>query len=116
MFKAAANLKPTIHALTRWAERFPDFNIDEEYAKARTFGSGKLKKRLLKGLAHPKHREELKSFKRCYYLYSKGSGAVFVMVKPEVVITVLKMPPAHACDSCATEVPKGARYCGECYI
>lgn len=82
----------TEHAKSRWQERFPEFDLVHEYAKSRRLGNGRLAKRVASGLSE-RHRSELRGdFKRTYYLISYSSGAVFVMVPPETVITVLKLP------------------------
>jgi hypothetical protein len=90
--KSALDLNPTVHAVSRWMQRFPDYAMRDEFVSSKPLGRGKLRKRILAGL-RGKARQEMKGpFTHCYYLYAKRSGAVFVMTKPSVVITVLKMP------------------------
>ncbi|MEE9580115.1 MAG: hypothetical protein V3V74_02215 [Nitrosomonadaceae bacterium] len=81
----------TNHATNRWRERFPNWDIEAEYAVSKGIGHGKNFKKATRCL-HSKHSEKLfKNGGTQYMLLSKNSGAVFIMDKGEVVVTVLKI-------------------------
>ena len=81
----------TNHANQRWGERFPDMNIENEYALSKGIGEGNNFRKATRCL-HSKHSEKLfKNGGTQYMLLSKRSGAVFIMDKGEIVVTVLKI-------------------------
>lgn len=81
----------TNHAKGRWQIRFPDLSIDNEYALSKGIGEGKNFKKATRCLAE-KHRKKLfRNGGSQYILLSKHSGAVFIMDKGEIVVTVLKI-------------------------
>lgn len=81
----------TNHAANRWKERFPDFNIENEYAASKGIGQGKNFQKATQNLL-AKHGDKLyRNGGSHYMLLSKRSGAVFVMDRGEIVITVLKI-------------------------
>jgi hypothetical protein len=83
---------PTMHAMERWKQRFPEHSIVVEFVNSKPLGHGRMRKRVIAGLRGKARHEMLGPFNRHYYLYSKRSGAVFVMTRPSIVITVLQMP------------------------
>ncbi len=81
----------TNHATDRWQQRFPEFNIHAEYAASRCLSKGRNYRRAIRNL-RAKHSDKLlKNGGTHYMLLSKRSGAVFIMDKGEVVITILKI-------------------------
>lgn len=81
----------TTHAIDRWKERFPDFNINNEYAASKGIGQGKNFRKATRHLLAKHGDKLLRNGGTHYMLLSKRSGAVFVMDKGAVVITVLKI-------------------------
>ena len=78
----------TYHAQQKWAERFPDLDIDREYAAARRCPT-KVKRELKKSC--PEHKQFMEAtFKGRYLLATER--VIFVVSPPEVVITVLVRP------------------------
>ena len=83
---------PTTHALARWEERFPDLNMQSEY-DASHFLTRKEPFRKIIGHLHENRVKKLTRYGGSnYLLWTQRSGAVFVMDKGAIVITVLKMP------------------------
>lgn len=80
----------THHALRRSAERFPGIDIDEEYRGSRGAGRSKTLKKIREQCKINGRIYATKKFNGVYYLISK-SDIVFVMTKPEKVITVFKL-------------------------
>lgn len=77
----------TNHASQRWAERFPDLDIQSEYDSAR-YKLGKSFKKKVKATC-PQHLEYCgREFNGRYMLRTK-EGIVFVVAVPETIITVL---------------------------
>src|SRR3990167_3263818 len=78
----------THHACLKWKERFPDLNLEKEWAKAKPCPP-KVKKALRKSC--PEHKQFMQpTFKGRYLLAT--DRVVFVVTPPEVVITVLRRP------------------------
>ena len=84
-------MKTTNHAINRWHERFPDCNINTEYELSKGIGQGKNFRRATRCLAEKHSKKLLRNGGTHYMLLSKRSGAVFIMDKGEVVVTVLKI-------------------------
>lgn len=84
-------MRTTNHAVDRWQQRFPDFDINAEYAVSRCLSKGKNFRKATRNLK-AKHSEKLcRNGGTHYMLLSKRSGAVFIMDKGEIVVTVLKI-------------------------
>lgn len=80
-------MKPTRHALQRWAERFPSQRMAEAFERARRPGKS-ARKKILRQLGD--HARELARRRGRYFLVSR-SGAVFICAPPEIVITVFPL-------------------------
>lgn len=81
----------TNHANQRWGERFPDLNIQNEYAVSKGIGYGKNFKKATRCLAEKHNDKLLRNGGTHYMLLAKKSGAVFIMDKGEIIVTVLKI-------------------------
>jgi len=77
----------TDHAKERWAMRFQNMDLFEEYSRAR-----KPSKKIMKLIREscPSHQTEQREFMDAYYL-STRQGIVFIMRPPEVVVTVFDL-------------------------
>lgn len=81
----------TNHAKGRWEARFPGLEIENEYAVSKGIGQGEMFKRATRCLAAKHAHKLLRNGGTHYMLLAKPSGAVFVMDKGEIIITVLKI-------------------------
>lgn len=81
----------TMHAKERWQKRFPDLNIENEYALSKGIGRGKMFRRATRCLSSRHDNKMLRNGGTHYMLLSKSSGAVFIMDKGEIIVTVLKI-------------------------
>lgn len=81
----------TNHAMDRWKTRFPDFDINAEYAASRGIGHGENFRNAVRNLASVHSGKLLRNGGSQYMLLSKRSGAVFVMDTGGIVVTVLKI-------------------------
>ena len=80
---------PTLHAQERWAERFPGQCMETIYLGAKARVGRKTRKAIRE--ACPVHAELLNgTFQGIYYLITTDD-IVFVMTKPEKVITVFQL-------------------------
>lgn len=84
-------MKTTNHAIDRWKMRFPDFDIDAEYALSKGIGEGENFRKATRNLASVHSGKLFRNGGSHYMLLSKRSGAVFIMDKGEIVVTVLKI-------------------------
>ena len=84
-------MKTTNHAIDRWHERFPDHNINVEYELSKGIGEGKNFRSATRCLAEKHSKKLFRNGGSQYMLLSKRSGAVFIVDKGEVVVTVLKI-------------------------
>ena len=84
----------TEHAKERWAERFPELNIETEYAASKCIGNGKVFQAATAYISKGNLDKLLKNGTggTHYMLVTKRSNAVFVMDKGEIIITVMKLP------------------------
>ena len=78
----------THHAHLKWRERFPDLDIEREWAAARRCPTN-VKRALRKSC--PEHKRFMHATFKGRYLLATDS-VVFVVSPPEVVITVLRRP------------------------
>lgn len=81
-------MTPTGHALKRWAERFPEEDIELDFARSSRTGK-KWKRKIRASCPDHAHLVQV-TFKGVYYRFSRFTGAVFVCAPPETIITVLK--------------------------
>ena len=79
-------MKLTRHAKKRWEERFPDLDVENEFAKVRRVGRA-VKKKIKKSC--PKNTEYCGRAFRGRYLMMTREKIVFVMAPGNIVITVL---------------------------
>lgn len=88
-------MNPTPHALERWAERFPDHDIDFEYYRSRRVGKA-TRRKLNATLSQAKVKRQKAGgvFEGVYYLVSPCK-AIFVMGLGEKVITVYPLADAN---------------------
>jgi hypothetical protein len=79
------------HARTRWAERFPERDIENEYAQAKQRVGKKTKRRIEASnpVAYPQWHKG--GFKGRYFCMTR-SRIVFVMAAPEIIVTVFQLP------------------------
>ena len=78
----------THHAHQKWKERFPDLDIEKEWAAARRCPK-KVKKALR--VSCPEHLQFMSATFKGRYLLATDR-VVFVVSPPEVVVTVLRRP------------------------
>lgn len=81
----------TNHAKNRWTQRFPELDMATEYAASKGIGRGLLYRQATAFISEGNIKKDFKNGGTHYMLISKRSGAVFIMDKGEIVITVLKI-------------------------
>ena len=84
-------MRTTNHAADRWQQRFPEFDIQAEYARSSCLSKGRHFRMATRNLKEKHNAKMLRNGGTHYMLLSKRSGAVFIMDKGEIVITVLKI-------------------------
>lgn len=81
----------TDHAKDRWKQRFPELDMNLEYAASKGIGRGKLYRQATAFISSDNIQKNFRNGGTHYMLISKNSGAVFIMDKGEIIITVLKI-------------------------
>lgn len=81
-------MRITRHAKQRWAERFPELDLEEVYEHARYRRVGKKTKRMV-AAACPAHKHYCSGLFNGRYLRMTREGILFVVAPPETIITVM---------------------------
>lgn len=82
--------RPTLvskHAQMRWRERFPELDMQAEFAAAKR--PGKNQRRKIREQL-PRRSKQVRAFHGRYYLVSPHD-VVFVVAPPEVIVTVFPL-------------------------
>ena len=81
----------TTHAQQRWDVRFPNLSIENEYNLSKGIGQGEMFRRATRCLSSRHDKKMLRNGGTHYMLLSKSSGAVFIMDRGAIIITVMKI-------------------------
>lgn len=81
----------TQHAAVRFAERFPQLDIEEEWAKAKRQRTGRKKIIKIRKQCRAHLDVTSRNFKGYYYKVSPTNKVVFVVTPPETIVTVFAL-------------------------
>lgn len=82
-------MRPSISAMYKWIDLFPDKDIEKEFWLSKRVGK-KTKKKIIK--ATPSWIESIRHW-RGVYRTKAPCGAIFIVAKDEFIVDVLKLEP-----------------------